>query len=158
MSSWRLLRRLALLAFAIIGLQWQQTRALANDRAILVDLDRARIVRMPESAQTLVVGNPMVADITMLKGNQLMVITGKSFGTTNLILLDQTGNQVSETIIHVLPNKDNLVVQRGTRRESYSCYPDCTPTIDLADDKDYLTQTVETMKTHEGSASKPPKQ
>ncbi|MBI1868794.1 MAG: pilus assembly protein N-terminal domain-containing protein [Methylocystis sp.] len=152
MSSRRLLRWLGLLAFAVIGLQ---TRALANDKAILVDLDRARVVRMPEGAQTLVVGNPMVADITMLKSNQLMVITGKSFGTTNLILLDQTGNQVGETTIHVLPNKDNLVVQRGLRRESYSCYPDCTPTIDLADDKEYLAQTIETMRSHESSSSPP---
>lgn len=155
MSSRRLFRSLGLLAFAVIGLQSPETRALASEGAILVDLDRARVVRMPEGAQTLVVGNPMIADITMLKSNQLMVITGKSFGTTNLILLDQTGNQVGETIIHVLSNKDNLVVQRGARRESYSCYPDCMPTIDLADDKDYLAQTIETMKTHDGSSTPP---
>ena len=89
----------------------------AERRGVFVDIDRARVVRMPEGAQTLIVGNPLIADVTMLKTNRLMVVTGKSFGSTNLILLDPTGNQVGEEIITVTQPTDKLVVMRGARRE-----------------------------------------
>jgi len=44
----------------------------------------------------------------MLKNNQLMVITGKSFGTTNLIVLDGSGAQVGESMITVVPRMTSL--------------------------------------------------
>jgi len=125
----------------------------AEKRGVFVDIDRARVVRMPEGAQTLIVGNPLIADVTMLKTNRLMVVTGKSFGSTNLILLDPTGNQVGEEIITVTQPMDKLVVLRGARRESYACSPDCAPAVDLADDKDYTARVIEAVKQHEGSSS-----
>jgi Flp pilus assembly secretin CpaC len=150
MTGKRLVHRLFILA--AIGLSGGEAGAMAGETTVFVDLDHARIVRMPEGAQTLIIGNPMIADVTMLKSNRLMVITGKSFGSTNLIVLDQTGNQVGESLITVSPPMDKLVVQRGTRRESYACNPDCAPSIDLADDKDYSAQIIEAMKLHEGSS------
>lgn len=128
------------------------TRAIEKAE-VFVDVDRARIVRMPDGAQTLIVGNPLIADVTMLKTNRLMVVTGKSFGSTNLILLDQTGEQVGENIITVTPPMDKLVVLRGSRRESYSCAPDCAPALDLADDKDYTARVLEAVKQHEGASA-----
>ena len=122
-------------------------------RGVFVDIDHARVVRMPEGAQTLIIGNPLIADVTMLKTNRLMVVTGKSFGSTNLILLDPTGNQVGEEIITVTQPMDKLVVLRGARRESYSCAPDCAPAVDLADDKDYMARVLEAVKQHEGSSA-----
>ena len=68
-------------------------------------MDYARLVRLPEGAQTLVIGNPLVADVNMVKGNQLLVITGKSFGTTNLIVLDRAGQQVGEFDGHGCPGR-----------------------------------------------------
>ena len=53
----------------------------------------------------------------MVKGNQLFVITGKSFGTTNLIVLDRAGQQVGELIVTVVPASDKVLVQRGSHRE-----------------------------------------
>ena len=53
--------------------------AQAQEKTIYVDLDYARILRLPEGAQTLVIGNPLIADVTMLKNNRLMVVTGKSW-------------------------------------------------------------------------------
>ena len=57
----------------------------------------------------------------MLKNNRLMVVTGKSFGATNLIILDSSGTQVSESMITVVPPNDKLVVMRGPHRESDWC-------------------------------------
>jgi Flp pilus assembly secretin CpaC len=148
-----LLRGLLLLGFGFAGLSCGLSSAEANDRTIRVDIDYARIVKIPEGASTLVIGNPIVADVTMLKNSQLMVITGKSFGTTNLIVLDKSGAQVGESIVTVVPAEDKLVVQRGPHRESMSCNPRCAKAVDLADDVAYMNSVIEAVKSHDSAAS-----
>lgn len=144
-------RGLLLLVFACVA----ANAARASERAIRVEMDYARIVKIPAGAATLVVGNPAVADVTMLRTSQLMVITGKSFGTTNLIVLDKSGSQVGESIVTVVPPQDKLVVQRGAgHRESYSCHPDCAKAVDLADDVQYMTQVIEASRTHDAAGSR----
>ncbi|MGA8172163.1 MAG: pilus assembly protein N-terminal domain-containing protein [Methylocystis sp.] len=123
----------------------------AGEKAIRVELDYARVVKIPHGAQTLVIGNPLIADVTMLRNNQLMVITGKSFGTTNLIVLDVTGAQVGESTITVVHPNDKLVVYRGPHRESYSCTPNCMAAVDLGDDHAYMGETIGAIKLHEGT-------
>ena len=125
--------------------------AHANERSILVELDYARVVKIPPGAQTLVIGNPLIADVTMLRNNQLMVITGKSFGTTNLIVLDASGSQVGESMITVVHPNDKLVVYRGPHRESYACNPDCMAAVDLGDDHAYMGETIGQIKMHEST-------
>jgi hypothetical protein len=109
--------------------------AAAPDSVLSVTLDQAKIARVPEGTTTLVIGNPIVADVTMLKGSGAMVVTGKGFGETNLIALDAQGNVIDEQTIRVVPTGSVLVVQRGMDRESYSCAPQCMPTIQLGDGK-----------------------
>src|ERR1700676_2806555 len=75
--------------------------AAARPDEIVVMLDRAKVVKLPEKAQTLVVGNPIIADVTLLKGGTMMVITGKGFGETNLVVLDAAGNLLTEEMIKV---------------------------------------------------------
>jgi hypothetical protein len=125
----------------------------ADERTIRVEVDHARIVKVPEGAQTLVVGNPLIADVTMLKANHLMVVTGKGFGSTNLVVLDRSGSQVGESIITVVPAEDKVVVQRGAHRESLSCRPNCARAIDLADDVQYMRNAIEGAKAYEGATS-----
>ena len=60
---------------------------------IVVMVDQARIVKIPASAQTLVIGNPQIADVTLQNG--VMIVTGKGFGETNFIALDAVGNPVA---------------------------------------------------------------
>ncbi|HLW90696.1 MAG TPA: pilus assembly protein N-terminal domain-containing protein, partial [Roseiarcus sp.] len=49
----------------------------AKAAAILdVVLDQAKIARVPEGTKTLVIGSPIVADVTLLKGSNTMVVTG----------------------------------------------------------------------------------
>jgi hypothetical protein len=102
-----------------------------------VTLDQAKIARIPDGTMTLVIGNPIVADVTMLKGSGAMVVTGKGFGQTNLIALDAKGEVLDEKTIRVVPTAATLLVQRGTERESYSCAPQCMPTVQLGDGKQF---------------------
>src|SRR5450755_4262421 len=50
---------------------------------ITVVLDQATIAKLPEHVSTIVIGNPLIADVTVQAGG-LLVVTGKGYGTTNL--------------------------------------------------------------------------
>jgi hypothetical protein len=109
--------------------------ASAKDTSVLdVTLDQAKIERVPEGTSTIVIGNPMIADVSMLKGGVGMVVTGKGYGQTNLIALDGHGNVLEDRQLRVAPTNTVLVVQRGDSRSSYSCNPVCMPTVQLGDD------------------------
>jgi hypothetical protein len=112
--------------------------SLASAETISVLTDRAKIIRLPDKTKTVIVGNPIVADVTIGKDG-LVVLTGKSFGTTNLIALDGAGAILNESTIQVSQSSENTVVmQRGMDRETYSCTPKCLPTVALGDDSKYF--------------------
>jgi hypothetical protein len=108
---------------------------------------------LPQGTATLIVGNPMIADVTMLKNNNTMVITGKGFGQTNLIAIDGAGSLIEEEQIQVLPAKTVLVLQNGSSRISYACNPTCMPTVQLGDDDKIFKDTGEQISTRNGYAS-----
>ena len=127
--------------------------ARAETSTIAVILDQAKIARLPEGTTTLIVGNPMIADVTMLKNNNTMIITGKGFGETNLIAIDAAGSLIEETQVLVLPAKTVLVLQNGSSRISYSCNPACMPTVQLGDDDKTFKDAGEQMSTRNGYAA-----
>lgn len=112
--------------------------AAVDPGAVVVSIDHAKIVRLPERVQTVVVGNPIVADVTVQR-NGILVVTGKSYGTTNLIALDNAGNMLVETSIRVqASNEATVTVHRGLERETYSCAPTCQPSLLLGDAQRYF--------------------
>jgi len=130
--------------------------------AITVVLDQAKIARLPDRVATIVVGNPLIADVT-IQSDGLMVITGKGYGITNLIALDRTGAVLREQSIEVQgPTEDIVVVYRGATRESYSCTPNCERRIMLGDTPDFfnaaLGETNARNSGAQGSAVAPPAQ
>ena len=115
--------------------------APAYAEKLVVTTDRAKIIKLPNQTKTVIVGNPIVADVTIGKDG-LVILTGKSFGTTNLIALDGTGAILNESTIQVQQANENLVImQRGMDRETYSCTPTCMPSVALGDDQKYFTDT-----------------
>jgi len=127
--------------------------ARAATDIIAVTLDQAKIARLPQGAATLIVGNPMIADVTMLKNNNTMVITGKGFGQTNLIAIDAAGSLLEEQEIEVLPSKGLVVLQSGSSRMSYACNPVCMPTLQLGDDDKTFTEAGTQISTRNGYAT-----
>lgn len=107
-----------------------------------VMLDEARLLRLDTPAQTLIIGNPAIADAVVNDGKTI-VITGKSFGTTNFIAIDKTGKVIAEKQLQVQqPESSILTVQRGAETESYSCAPKCKPTPILGDNKEFFGNTI----------------
>ena len=109
---------------------------------IVVHVDQAKVLKLPERTATLVVGNPLIADAAVQPGG-IIVITAKSYGVTNLVALDRNGATLMEHPIQVLGPADNVVVlYRGIERESYSCTPNCQRRIMLGDTTTYFNSTL----------------
>lgn len=107
-----------------------------------VMLDEARILKLDTPAQTLVLGNAAIADAVVSDGKTI-IITGKSFGTTNLIALNRNNEIIAERQIQVQqPESSILTVQRGPTSESYSCAPKCKPTPILGDDEKFFNSVI----------------
>ncbi len=147
--------RTALVAACLIGLA--APPALALEKTISVVIDQAHLVDLPPGTSTLIIGNPLIADVTMIgsKG-ALMILTPKSFGETNFIALDDAGRPLTESIIRVVAGTDALVVQRGMERQSYACAPKCQVTGKLGDDVKYFSATMDQAKAYNSSASTAP--
>jgi Flp pilus assembly secretin CpaC len=111
----------------------------AQAERISVVLDQAKVMSLPQGTRTVVVGNPAIADVTVQK-NGIIVITGKTYGATNLIALDTGGKIMAESALFVeAPSEGLVTVQRGLERESYSCTPRCAPTMVPGDATAFFT-------------------
>jgi Flp pilus assembly secretin CpaC len=111
--------------------------------AIAVNVDQAKLVKLPGRVATIVVGNPAIADVTLQNGG-IIVVTGKGYGATNFIAMDRGGEILVDRIIQVEGPTDQLVtVYRGIDRESYSCMPICQRRVTLGDSENYFKSTIE---------------
>ena len=115
-------------------------------------LDRATVLKIPEKVATVVIGNPLIADVSLQPGG-IMVVTGKGHGITNVLALDRSGTVLLEKSVQVIGGSQDLVsVYRGGQRESYSCAPNCEKRTTLGDTTDYFTNTLGQTMTRSGSA------
>lgn len=131
-------RLLALCAGIALGACGAAGFAQAAD--ITVILDQARLVKLPDRAATIVIGNPVVADASVQSGGW-MIITAKGYGTTNLIALDRAGAVLMEKTIEVQAPQDVVVVYKGIERETYSCTPECSRRLTLGDGTGFFNAT-----------------
>lgn len=116
--------------------------ASAAGETVVVHVDQAKTLKLPERTATLVVGNPLIADAVVQPGG-IVVITAKSFGATNLIAIDRSGATLFTRQIQVVSPADRIVVvYRGVDRESYSCMPKCERRITIGDTPDYFTANL----------------
>jgi hypothetical protein len=122
------------LALGILAAGLPEPAAAAD---INVVLDQARLVKLPDRVATIVIGNPLIADATVQAGGT-MIITGKGFGSTNVIALDRSGVVLLEHSVEVSSPRGTVVVYRGVARETYSCTPYCEPRLTLGDHGPYF--------------------
>lgn len=119
----------------------QSRNSGASSSTTVVLVDQAHVMKLPEGVATMVVGNPMIADVSIQSGG-MAVLTGKGYGVTNLVILDRSGAMLEQKTIEVRGPRDSVVVYRGMDRESYSCTPKCERRITLGDNADYFSATM----------------
>ena len=116
--------RAAIIASAIAALVPSVTIAAESDM-MRVYMDHARVLKLDRPVSKVIIGNADVADATVADARTI-VITGRNFGTTNLVILDQDGNAIVDE--RILVSIDEGVVRRvykQTSRTVLSCTPNC---------------------------------
>ena len=115
----------------------------AQDNApIEVNVNMARVLRISAPAATVIVGNPGIADVT-IQDPQTLVLTGKSYGQTNLIVLDAYGEPIADTLVEVVQMQAGVMtVYQGQLRTTLTCAPVCQPTVMMGDDNTFTSQTL----------------
>jgi Flp pilus assembly secretin CpaC len=138
-----------------IGILLWPAAALAEPSAdpIAVNVDQAKLIKLPGRIATVVVGNPLIADVALQAGG-IVVVTGKGYGATNFIAMDRTGEVMVDRVIQVEGPSDKLVtIYRGVDRESYSCMPVCQRRVTLGDSEGYFKSTIDQASSLSGQAT-----
>jgi Flp pilus assembly secretin CpaC len=122
-------RKMVLKALSVAALFATGTFGLAApaaaDAGIQVEMNQAKIVKLARPADTIVVGNPAIADAAVQDASTI-ILTGKGFGVTNLVVLDNDGNPiVDEQVTVVRQAASSVRVYRRADIQTLSCTPYC---------------------------------
>lgn len=129
--------------------------AAASD--IVINADQAKIITVSGQPGTVVVGNPSIADVTV-QGDRV-VLMGRNYGVTNLIILDRDGNQLAALDVTVqITDKNAVHVYKAGGRMSLACAPVCEQTLQVGDDAakvfDPLARQIQTKSEIANGTSK----
>lgn len=121
---------------------------------VIVKYDQSQLLPLPRVASEIIIGNPVIADVTVQAGN-LLVVTGKSFGITNMIVLDAKREVIFEKRVLVKREDAKVVnLQRGTLRQTFNCTPQCNPTVTIGDDPAYFDLTLKAAEKKQSMSDK----
>lgn len=96
-----------------------------EDGILRVYMNSARVLKLDRPVSKVIVGNADVADATVAD-SKTIVLTGRAYGTTNLVLLDADGNAiVDERILVSIDESSTVRVFKSTARTVLSCTPNC---------------------------------
>ena len=135
-----------LVAAALVAAGASQS-AMAESNIVQVLVDQATLVRLDRPAAEIVVGNPSIADISVQSG-KVLVVTGKSFGETNLIVMDTDGKVIANRQLIVQePRTGFVTMYRGGARQTLHCAPYCTPPLVIGDTPDIFGAVANQIQT-----------
>lgn len=141
------------LGATLAGANLPASVAAADGAPISVNVNMARILRISAPASTVIVGNPGIADVT-IQDPQTLILTGKSFGQTNLIVLDSQGNPIADTLLEVVQMTAGVTtVYQGQQRTSLACAPTCQAVIMLGDDPGFASQALASSQLVQSAAN-----
>ncbi len=144
-----------LVAAATLGFAAALSPASAQTQeTYLVTIDQAFVVRLLNPVAAIVIGNPTIADATILD-NMTLVITGRSYGTTNLIVLSISGDVIIDKLITVQSAANLVTVYRRATRQTYSCTPIYAPTLNVGDAGGAFAATTEQIQARAALALGP---
>ena len=111
-----------------------ESSTYTDSEKVIVTVDQAKVFRISRPAATIIIGNPSIVDAT-IEDDQTLVLTGRSFGVTNLIILDENGDAVIDQAVIVRSSETNTVriYRGGNNRETLACAPVCESTVTIGD-------------------------
>lgn len=107
---------------------------------ITIQTDKTQMIALTQDPGTVVVGNPSIADISV--DGKRVFLHGRSYGNTNITILDVQGNQLASFDVSVTHDDKNEVAvffatsrpPEHATRYSFSCDPLCQKTVIAGDD------------------------
>lgn len=114
-----------LLKSAAIGFASLAVAASALAGQITVEVNKTKPLKLKQDIASVAIANADIADVTVSDARSLL-ITGRFFGTTNLLVYNSDGDLILSTDLVVSTNSTNLVsVSRGQQKEVLNCVPTC---------------------------------
>lgn len=112
----------AVLAFPAAG--------MAQSARLNVEIDQATRVQLRGPAGSVIVGNPLIADVTVVDSNTLY-ITGKGYGVTEIVAVDTIGRTVfqSQVVVSEGSGTGRVRVWRGGQATEMACGSSCSPSV-----------------------------
>lgn len=100
-----------------------------------VPMHHSSIVRLDGVVATVIVGNPMVAEVSVI-GGSILVVQGRLFGNTDIIVLDAGGVELANLSVLVTDVwRGSVVLNRGSGAMNYVCAPVCVRALHPGDDQ-----------------------
>ena len=119
------------------GMTLLLTEPLLAGPSITVGADHARIVSVAGTPSAVVVGNPLFADVSVRQG--VIIVHGRNFGATNVIVLDIDGNQLASFDVNVTNVGERTVsIYKAGQAWSSVCAPMCEYTLSTGEDQEWF--------------------
>lgn len=126
------------------------TAVLAGE-PITVLTDHSKVLEMPRTPGTIIVGNPSIADVTV-QDNKVF-LHARGYGSTNILVLDDQGNNLADYDVTVQTGGDNNVyVFKAGLSQAYVCSPDCEATLHIGDNVGFFNDTSKMQTKRVGIA------
>ncbi|MDP2010391.1 MAG: pilus assembly protein N-terminal domain-containing protein [Phenylobacterium sp.] len=127
--------RRPLIAAALAFLALAAQVSTAGAATISAVIDQGVRITLPAGARDVMVGNPAIADINVVD-SRTAVIQGRSYGATNLMIIDARGRTIQNSQIVVsAPSGNRVSLYRGpgagaavANVANYACAPRCERT------------------------------
>lgn len=109
---------------AVFAMTMGAGMALA-DTGINILMNQAKILKLSRPADTIIIGNPAIADASVQDASTI-VLTGRGFGVTNLVVIDTDGTPIlDEQVVVGRDSANSIRVYRRAQVQTLSCTPFC---------------------------------
>ena len=125
-----------------------------NGGDVALALDEVHTLTFKSPIATVYVGNPAIADVTMIDARHAFV-QGKGFGRTNIVALNSDNVQVFNTHVTVTGGEGSgtVTLNRGAQRITLNCAGGrCEPTPTLGDDQKVYDAESQQTSAHQTAA------
>lgn len=125
----------------------QKEIIVENTGPLVVDVKNTIAFKTSKDIAGISVGSPLIAGVAVHDQN-LILITGRSYGSTSLHIIDELGNVFLDTSIIVAgASPDQVVLNSGGQNYTMSCTPICRPSPTIGDSPEYFNEITEQAET-----------
>ena len=97
--------------------------------ALTVAIDHVARLSVARPAGSVIVGNPAVADVTVVDARTVYV-SGRNYGISEVVVLDEIGRTVWQgDVVVTAPTQGEVSIYRGSQVTEMACSGLCAPTL-----------------------------